>query len=101
MLALALVASSGPQNVQKVHSSLEQTSHVGRDTPLTITAAGDITDMPNEPFGDEGSCSGSAEPERSGTKPEASFPGLCTLCFGRGLGTRLLTVYMVTCSPCL
>ena len=38
---------------------------------MTITAAGD---MPNEPFGDEGSCSGCAEPERSGTKPAHLTP---------------------------
>ena len=59
-MVLPLAASSGHQ------SSFEQKSDVARDTPLTITTA---SDMPNEPFGDEGSCSGCAEPERSGSKP--------------------------------
>ena len=58
VLVLPLAASSGPQMVQHAHSSLEQKSHVTRDTPLTTTAA---SDMPNEPFGDERSCSGWAE----------------------------------------
>ena len=45
----------------------EATTAESRDTSLITTAAGD---MPDEPFGGEGSCSNSAEPERSGTKPE-------------------------------
>ena len=54
VLVLLLAASSGPQMVQQAHSSLEQKSRVTRDTPLTTTAA---SYMPNEPFGDERSCS--------------------------------------------